>query len=195
MTHLMDFKVLEYTLFQPGMFLDYLASPHKTAKYVTPLDTFIDFQNRRAIVVEGHENAVMTYTAVRDIAEIVVRAVAYEGEWPKIGGIRGNRVSVRQMLEIGERVRGRPFAVDRVKLEDLKSGNFKTPWSLARRHPKFTDDSAPDMESMLRSVLAGTLLSCVLEAWDVSDEFNCIFPDYEFAGVERFLESVWKVVP
>ena len=88
------------------MFLDYLASPHKTAKHVTPLDTFIDFQNRRAIVVEGHEDAIMTYTAVRDIAGLVARAVEYEGEWPKVGGIRGNRVTVSQIIKIGEKIRG-----------------------------------------------------------------------------------------
>ena len=99
-------QVLEYTLFQPGLFLDYLAFPHRTAKYITPLNTFFDFQNRRAIVVQGHEHAVMSLTAVRDIAAIVACAVDYEGEWPKIGGIRGNRVTISQILEIGKRVRG-----------------------------------------------------------------------------------------
>lgn len=94
-------------MFQPGLFLDYLASPHKTAKYVTPLDTFIDFQNRRAIVVEGNEEAVMTLTTVQDIAGVVTRAVEVDSEWPKIGGIRGNRVTISQILKIGEKVRGR----------------------------------------------------------------------------------------
>jgi hypothetical protein len=87
--------------------LDYLASPHKTAKYVTPLDTFIDFQNRRAIVVEGHEDAVMALTTVRDIAGVVARAVELDGEWPKFGGIQGNRVTISQILKIGENARGK----------------------------------------------------------------------------------------
>lgn len=89
--------------------MDYLASPNKTAKYVTPLDTFIDFQNRRAIVVEGYENAMMTYTSVKDIAGVVASAVELEdGKWPELGGIIGSRVTVSQLLEIGERVRGLP---------------------------------------------------------------------------------------
>ena len=83
-----------------------MASPHKTAKYVTPLDTFIDFQNRRAIIVDGHEEAIMTLTAVQDVAAVVAQAVDYEGEWPKVGGIRGNRITVSRILEIGEVVRG-----------------------------------------------------------------------------------------
>lgn len=86
--------------------MDYLASPTKTAKYVTPLDTFIDFQNRRVIVVKGHEDAIMTYTSVHDIAEVVARAVELDGEWPENGGIRGNRVTISQVLKIGEKVRG-----------------------------------------------------------------------------------------
>jgi hypothetical protein len=94
-------------LFQPGLFLDYLASPFKTAKYVTPLDTFIDFQNRRAIVVEGYEDAVMTLTAAQDIAGVVARSVELDSEWPKIGGIKGNSVTISEILKIGESVRGK----------------------------------------------------------------------------------------
>ena len=104
-------QILEYTLFQPGVFMDYLASPHKTAKYVTPLDTFIDFQNRRAIVIAGYEDAVMTYTSVKVIAGVVAGAIELEdGKWPEIGGISGNRVTVSQLLEIGGRIRGLSYS-------------------------------------------------------------------------------------
>jgi len=75
---------------------------------VTPLDTFIDFQSRRAIIVQGHEDAVMTLTTVQDIAAVVSRAVELDDdcEWPKIGGIKGNSVAISQILKIGEVVRG-----------------------------------------------------------------------------------------
>ncbi|MBV36044.1 MAG: hypothetical protein CMP47_11445 [Rickettsiales bacterium] len=87
--------------------MDYLAFPFKTAKYVTPLNTMIDFQNRRAIVVDGHDS-IMTWTTAQDLAAVVARAVEYDGEWPVIGGMCGNKVTVSQILEIGERVRGVP---------------------------------------------------------------------------------------
>jgi hypothetical protein len=96
---------IEYTLFQPGLFLDYLAFPHQTARYLTPLNTMIDFANRRAIVVEGYD-PVMTFTTVQDLAAIVTRAVEYDGEWPENGGISGNRLPVSQIIKIGEKVRG-----------------------------------------------------------------------------------------
>jgi hypothetical protein len=94
--------------------LDYLAFPYKTAIYLTPLNTMIDFQSRRAIVVEGHD-AIITLTTVQDLAAVVARAVDYDGEWPMIGGISGNRVPVSRILEIGEKVRGLPHLIRKRK--------------------------------------------------------------------------------
>lgn len=88
------------------MFLDYLASPYKTARHVDPLDTVFDFQNRRAIAIDGHEDAIVTLTTVADLASVVARAVDYDGQWPEIGGIRGNRVTFSQVIKIGEKIRG-----------------------------------------------------------------------------------------
>ncbi|OBT73192.1 hypothetical protein VF21_08702 [Pseudogymnoascus sp. 05NY08] len=181
-------KVLEYCLFQPGLFLNYLAFPHRTSKHVVPLNTMFDFENRRAIVVEGHD-FVMTFTTVRDLAGVVTEAVDYGGEWPVTGGIRGNRVSVSKILKIGEKVRGLPFAIDTVKLEDLEDGNLKTSWTLETRHPSVSEEQAAEA---LKSVLISTLLSGVKGAWDVSDEFNQILPEYKFTQMEDFLAKVWE---
>jgi hypothetical protein len=101
-------QILEYILFQPGLFLDYLAFPHKTAKYIDPLQSVFDYQNCRAIAVHGHEDATMTLTTAADVAAIVARAVDYEGEWPETGGIKGNRATFSQIIEIGEQIRGMP---------------------------------------------------------------------------------------
>lgn len=97
---------LEYTLFQPGLFLNYLAYPHKTSKHVDPLQTVFDFEKMRAMVVDGHEDSIITLTTVADIAAVVARAVEYQGTWPTTGGIRGNRVTFSQLLDIGRRIRG-----------------------------------------------------------------------------------------
>lgn len=99
-------QILEYCLFQPGLFLNYLAAPYTTAKHFEPLNTMIDFQNRRAIAVEGHDT-IMTFTTVQDLARVVVEAVDLECEWPIVGGIRGNRMRVSDIIKVGERVRGK----------------------------------------------------------------------------------------
>lgn len=97
--------MIEYTLFQPGLLLEYLAFPYKTSKHISPLNTIFDFQNRRAIVVEDHD-FIMTFTTAHDLAEVVARAVECESEWPVVGGISGTRLPVSKILEIGEKVRG-----------------------------------------------------------------------------------------
>lgn len=53
----------------------------------------------------------MTLTTAQDIAGVVARAVELDGEWPKIGGIKGNSVTISQILKIGEKVRGRSLPV------------------------------------------------------------------------------------
>ncbi|KAI1177699.1 NAD(P)-binding protein [Nemania sp. FL0916] len=184
--------VIEYTLFQPGLFLDYLAFPHKTSKYVDPLQTVFDFQNRRALVVDGREDTYMTFTRVADAAAVVARAVDYEGKWPTNGGICGNRVSISQLLEIGSRVRGRPFTVESLAAEDLEAGELKAPWSLEAVHQAVSDDQA---QALLKMVCIGTLLSSSKGAWESSDEMSRLFPDYKFTTIEEFLSRVWEGKP
>ncbi|RVD88990.1 uncharacterized protein DFL_000014 [Arthrobotrys flagrans] len=185
-------QVLEYTLFQPGLLLDYLAFPHKTSKHVDPLQTVFDFQNGRAIVVNGHEDAVMTFTAVKDLATIVAKAVDYQGKWPTTGGIMGNKVTFSELLEIGRRVRGRNFSVDYVDIEDLEAGNLNTSWGLEAVHHAVANDQA---SAMLKAVSIGILMSSTKGAWDISNEWNQIFPDYTFDGIEGFLATVWTGKP
>jgi len=76
-------------LFQPSLFLNYLAAPYPAAKHIRQLQTWFDFANRRAIVIEGEgHTAKISWTTVQDLAGIVTRAVEYEGMWPIIGGMR-----------------------------------------------------------------------------------------------------------
>jgi len=175
----------------------------------------IDYQNRRAIVVEGYD-AVMTLTTARDLAAVVARAVDLDGEWPVIGGISGNRLAVSQILKFGEKVRGMPpynpihtlgggdrviytkivggpFTIDKVNLEDLENGNLQASWALETRHPSFTGNK--DVASVLKTVLIGTLLSSAKGAWAASDEFNQLLPDYKFTQIEDFLAKVWEGKP
>ncbi|ELR05179.1 hypothetical protein GMDG_07220 [Pseudogymnoascus destructans 20631-21] len=141
-------KILEYCLFQPGLFLNYLASPHRTSK-VVPLNTMFDFEKRRAIVVEGHD-FVTTFTPVQDLTGVVVEAI----EPPQ----------------------------DRTK----EFEKFET------RHPSVSEEQASEA---LKSVLISTLQNGAKGAWDVSDEFNRILPEYKFTQTEDFLDKVWNDKP
>jgi hypothetical protein len=86
--------------------LDYLASPYQTSKHIAPLDTIFDYENCRAIVIDGHEDVTITLTSAADASAIIAKAVDYEGEWPEVSGIQGNRATLSQIIKIGEKIRG-----------------------------------------------------------------------------------------
>lgn len=143
------------------------------------------------MIVENYEDAVMTFTTVSDLAAIIARAVDYEGKWPTTGGIKGNRVTFSQIVDIGRKIRG-SIDVTKVKVEDLEAGNLKSSWGLQAVHHAVPDDQA---QALLKQVAIGFLLSSLKGAWNVSDDFNQIFPDYEFTSIEDFLTKVWEGKP
>lgn len=88
------------------MFTDYLVHPYSSAKHFRSFETQFDFHNRRALVRDKGLDDVVTFTTVEDFANIVVKAIEYQGEWPTVGGIRGTDISVGELISLGEKVRG-----------------------------------------------------------------------------------------
>ncbi|KAL6354237.1 hypothetical protein LRP88_12571 [Fusarium phalaenopsidis] len=182
-------EVLQYTRFQVGSFMDYLCHPFKASKYITTLPLNIDLEKKRAIVVEGSLDDEMAYTSAGDIAHVVARAVDYQGEWPVIGGIEGDKITIGQLLKIGEKIRGEPFTIEWLKMEDLAAGELKTD-----NYPRIDLPSTPkdQVEAFSKMAVMGVLIAMTRGVWTVSDEWNKIFPDYKFTGVEELLKEVWK---
>ncbi|OTA92273.1 hypothetical protein M434DRAFT_396516 [Hypoxylon sp. CO27-5] len=176
-------KVIEYSRFQVGAFMNYLGHPHQTSKYVTTLPLQFDFEKQRATLIEGSLNDVVVWTTVQDIAGVVARAVEYKGEWPAIGGISGSRVTNGEMLRLGEAI-GRPFTVDWLKMEDIESGDLINGIDLRSATQEETEAF---LKSAIRRILAGISRG----AYDVTDEWNKILTDYEFTQVEDFIKKVW----
>ncbi|KAK0732089.1 hypothetical protein B0H67DRAFT_566659 [Lasiosphaeris hirsuta] len=182
-----DKKVLEYSLFFPGQFLNYLGSPNKTAKYISQLTTWLDFANTRAILIEGVDER-LSFTTVQDLAAVVARAVEFPGAWPVVGGINGNTLTSGQVIALGEKVRGRPFAIERLKAEDIKAGVLKSSWVPLLEHPAIPKDQA---EFFSRMFITLAMQGSLANAWEVSDEWNRLLPDFEFTSIEKFLTEVW----
>ena len=99
-------KVLEYTLFQVGMFMDYLAGPRQKTKHIGRNNFLIDHRGKRALV-PGSGDHRLTYTAIEDVVNIVVKAIDYQGEWPKNGGINGVTATLGQGIEVSEKISGK----------------------------------------------------------------------------------------
>ncbi|KAH7024978.1 uncharacterized protein B0I36DRAFT_332349 [Microdochium trichocladiopsis] len=181
----------EYSLIQPGMFLEYLAAPHKTTAYLDPLMTVFDFSGKRAMVVEGREDVPITFTSITDVGQAVLAMVDLPGEvpWPKTAGICGNKLSARAILDMGERIFGQPMTVTVLQTADLEAGELKSPWGLQLSHKAV---AAEQLQELLKQVAIGTLLSFSKGAWDSSDEVNRLLPEgFQFTGAEDFLTKVW----
>ncbi|XXG99747.1 hypothetical protein Hte_006088 [Hypoxylon texense] len=180
-------KVIEYTRFQVGAFMNYLGHPHKTSEHVNTIGFLFDFEKQHATLLKDRLDDVIVWTDVRDIAGAVARAVEFKGEWPAVGGITGSRVTMREMLQIGEAI-GRPFTVDWLKLEDIEAEERNMD-----RFANFDLHASPpeEVQAFLDMALKGILLGISRGAYDVTDEWNKILPDYEFTSVEGFLKKVW----
>lgn len=99
-------QVIEYTFFQPGIFLEYLVAPHQFSKHVVPVASMYQLSALRIASVRGHEDDPVVFTSATDIARVVRHAIEYDGKWPEIGGITGDRLSARDMQQMLERVTG-----------------------------------------------------------------------------------------
>ena len=129
-----DAKVLEYCLFQPGLFTNYLTWPYSSAKHMKPLDTPWDYGNRRFLLREGGDEDIITLTTLHDFVNLVVRAIEFEGEWPVNGGIKGTKLSMAGLVALGEEIRGthtttQTRSSDRMLTRRRKAANFL--WSIS----------------------------------------------------------------
>jgi hypothetical protein len=180
------------------------------------MQTPIDFGNCRALVVEGTDDARVSLITSDDLAEFVVRAIEYEGEWPVVGGIKADELTLGQVIQLGEKVRGtcfplwhpvhsnalltflivpepgRHFNVERLKADDLKAGVVKSSWLPKIDHPSLTPE---EVETLAAAMTAGIVLGLSAGAFSVSDEWNKLIPDFEFTKAEDFLADFWRGKP
>ena len=103
-------QVIEYTLFQVGTFMEYIGFPRQTLKHVAVIPSVVNLESCRIIALEGHLDDPITFTSVEDIAAAVTGAIEYTGEWPVVGGISGDRISLRDVMKIGERITGSSYS-------------------------------------------------------------------------------------
>lgn len=182
---------MEYCLFQPSIFLDYFAHPYPLSPELITWPFFVDFENRRAMVLDNG-NQPIVLTAISDDSGILARALEDPEPWPAVGGIQGCRTTINELIAVGKKVRGGEWSIEQVHSEDIKKGELKTSWVPQLSHPvipiadraQFSKDFAI---MFFQAILNGS--------WDVSDEFNRRYPDYKFQGLEEYLSKAWEGKP
>ncbi|EXJ73464.1 uncharacterized protein A1O5_03225 [Cladophialophora psammophila CBS 110553] len=205
-----DKKVLEYCLFQPGLFLNYLGFPHASTKHVQLFCTPWDLEHRRAII-PADADFPLTLTTVQDMVNVVVAAIDYKGVWPEIGGISGNTFMNSEFLMLAESVRGTvddplcapaanpsllPAAgsmkVEAVPKAQLKDASFNTSWLPPADHPAI----APEMRvAFAKQIVAGVLQAALKGGFGVSDEWNQLLPGLRMTKADDFLLEIWSGKP
>ena len=90
--------VLEYTLFQPGVFMNFVVWPRKTAEYLYTTCIGIDIDGGHALMVEDGGQS-FTFTTIQDTAKVVAGAIDYEGQWPEFGGMAGCQLKYVDLLD------------------------------------------------------------------------------------------------
>ncbi|KAK4245877.1 hypothetical protein C7999DRAFT_42631 [Corynascus novoguineensis] len=183
-------KVIEYTFFQPGWFMNYLGGAHQTSKHFKTAVLLVNHDKGR-IGIAGDPSSLVTYTAIHDIVNIVVKAIDYEGEWPEVGGINGHTLSVADEVAIGERVRGKKYQVEKISIDDAKAGKIDDSWLPDLDWPGLAHVPESQRLAFARIFLSGLLLNLAEGGATVSDEWNRIFPDYKFTKVDEFLTGVY----
>ncbi|KAK4666733.1 hypothetical protein QC763_302860 [Podospora pseudopauciseta] len=189
-----DGKVIEYCLFQPGIFTDYHANENINKHLKTNDFLPIDFANYK-LLAPGSLKPRLTATTVRDVANIVAKAIEYEGEWPKIGGIAGETLTLAEELAIGEKIRGKKFEVELLDVDSLRKGEWNGSWVKPLEHPSIQHLDEETRAAFSKAAFSGFLLALVDDELVVSDEWNRIFPDYKFTGIEEFVSKFWAGMP
>lgn len=87
---------------------------------------------------------------------------------------------------------GKQFKVEKLKREELEAGTWKSSWV-----PKLSHPSIPleQVDVFSRIIVPGILLATSAGAYDISDEWNGLLPDYKFTQIEQFLSEAWRDKP
>ncbi|GME61789.1 NmrA-like protein [Neofusicoccum parvum] len=185
-----DKTVIEYSLFQPGLFLNYLGYPHSSTKHFSMSPIYVDLEKRRAIIVSDG-NSPITFTTIQDMAGVVAEALDYEGKWPATGGMQGTQTTVAELVELGTKLRG-SMDVESVSLEDLEAGELKSSWYPPLNHPSIP---AEMVDEMSKTATIHFLCSAAKGEWSVSDDWNKLLPSFRFTTAEEYLRTIWDGKP
>lgn len=182
---------LQYCLFQPSVFIDYLAHPYPLSPGLITWPFFIDFESRRAMVLDDGDIPIVL-TACSDVSEVLALALDDPKPWPIVGGMQGVKTNINEILMLGKKIREGDWKVEYVKSEDVEKGDLKTSWVPEFSHPVIPMESR---EEFSKSFVVDFFIAMKRGSWDVSAEWNERFPDFKFVGLEEYLVKAWEGKP
>ena len=97
---------LEYTLFECGVFMNYLANGTPGVGYLKPLKFVPDIENCSAYLA-GDGNTEVVLTRAEDVGAFVAASLDLP-KWPEESNMEGDRLSYKDVIAIAEKIRGQP---------------------------------------------------------------------------------------
>jgi hypothetical protein len=179
---------LEYCLFQPSIFMDYFAHPYPLSPNLITWPFFIDFENRRAMVLDDGTQPIVL-TAISDISKMLSLALSDSNPWPNIGGMRGYQTTINELLALGKKLRGGEWSIEHIKGADIEKEELKSGWVPQMSHPVIPNESREKFSVEFVVMFFQGILN---GSWDVSDEWNQREAEFEFVGLEEYLSAAWK---
>ncbi|EKM60079.1 uncharacterized protein PHACADRAFT_138514 [Phanerochaete carnosa HHB-10118-sp] len=120
---------LEYTIYEVGIFMNYLASGTAGTGHLPPREFMFDIENCKA-TLPGDGSTYLVYTRAEDIGKFVAASLDLE-KWPEFSQMRGDRKRLNEILQLAEQVRGQKFEVTYLPeaqlVETLNSRNQVSP--------------------------------------------------------------------
>ena len=152
------------------------------------MDTPFNMHSRRFLVLAGAEDSRANFVTVEDLARVVAAAVDYTGEWPITGGIRGTEISIKDLIALGEKIRGGKFEVTRLEREDLLKGEWKAEWAPKMDHPSIPE---AHVEVFSKHITGRMLMAMEGGAYVVGEEWNRTV-GFMGTDLEVFLTKAWE---
>ncbi|KAI4128347.1 MAG: hypothetical protein LQ338_002792 [Usnochroma carphineum] len=176
---------LEYTMVYNGYFLDYFGMPD-CHSYMLPEIPYIDIAAcRAAIPGSGDDKVTLTYT--KDVAKFVKELVRSDDKWPARSLIAGDVVTLNEVVEVAEQVRGTKFDVVRDPLEDLRNGKVTEIPAYLPLYEVFPKQFLLEMMAGF-----GVAMATGVFAFDESNLLNKKYPDIHTTKMRDLIRAHWS---
>ncbi|KAF6828855.1 nmrA-like family protein [Colletotrichum plurivorum] len=171
-------STLQYTRFVVGFLMDYWGMPH-IQTHMDPYTWAIDVANCRA-AIPGSGDDLISVTYSVDVARFITRSLDSQ-DWPVFSIVVGSDVTLNQLLQIVERIRGTKFQVQDDSVEDLRN-NQATVLNKG--------DGVPRELIEITALFGRVAVSGCLRIPE-EGRLNTIYPEIRPSNVEELLEKAW----
>lgn len=108
---------LEYTLYETGIFMNYLAVGTPGLGGGHPFRFIMDVENC-SVTIPGDGSAPLVMTRMEDVGAFVAASLDLD-KWPRVSRMAGDRKTYHEILAIAEPLRGKKFDVTYISMETL----------------------------------------------------------------------------